>query len=496
MDWFYIYAQESQESWRTLKKRIVNHPLLTLWFFLLSFGFIWLVLRIYVFSIEQDTGGLFADLEVNSILLLIFIIFFAKSVSDTSRKIAQNKALVFHLSQPTKQANVLFGKLFFEMMINLGLYITMLSLFVFSILVFDYGIAGDLWFVLNSVSLVLLGTIIGTMFSLFNVFAIKKRFLLLMWLSPLLIILYYVLYYTSIGSYNLLLILFVLLAFSLIMIIPTNWFFLESWNRGTNPGKSIDKTVLSSRGITENRLFKILLSAKERALLKREIAERLRSKEFIGTVITIIAISYGSLYIAMEYNQEIFVENRFGSLFTPLMVGLGIFAACLLEPGLSQLSSIGKEGKNLWVLKSQPLSGATIIKIKALANMISLPLIIIGPAVFVTLYTGYDLLIGLFAALGALMMVMLFTGIGAWFGARYPNFDESVKGYPDIMTTYIFAMVCFIFCIVFSIIPFGMVLTDRILGILTMIFCVDLAAMVLYSGIVLGGAEIDKLEVI
>lgn len=496
MDWFYIYAQESQESWRTLKKRIINHPLLTLWFFLLSFGFIWLVLRIYVFSIEQDTGGLFADLEVNSILLLIFIIFFAKSVSDTSRKIAQNKALVFHLSQPTRQANVLFGKLFFEMMINLGLYTTMLSLFVFISVVFNYGIAGDFWFVVNSVSLTLLGTIIGMMFSLFNVFAIKKRFLLLMWLSPLLIILYYVLYYTSIGSYNLFFVLFVFLAFSLIMVIPTNWFFLESWNRGTNPGKSLGKTVFSSRSLADNKFSQILLSGKERALLRREIAERLRSKEFIGTVITIIAITYGSLYIAMEYNQEIFIESRFGSLFTPMMVGLGIFAACLLEPGLSQLSSIGKEGKNLWILKSQPLSGATIIKIKALANMISLPLIVIGPGIFVTLYTGYDVVIGLFSALGALMMVMLFTGIGAWFGARYPNFDESVKGYPDIMTTYLFAMVCFIFCIIFLIIPFGILLSDRVLGILAMIFYVDLAALVLYSGIILGGAEIDKLEVI
>jgi hypothetical protein len=282
---------------------------------------------------------------------------------------------------------------------------------------------------------------------------------------------------------------------SFVMIIPSNWVFLEAWNRGTNPNKSTGKTLFSFFRVGEGRFIKLVLSEEERALLKREIAERMRSKEFIGTVITVLAITYGSLYIATEYSQELYIENQFGLIFTPMMVGLGIFSASLLEPGLSQLSSIGKEGKNLWVLKSQPLSGATIIKIKALSNMVSMPLIIAGPAIFVTLYTGYDPVIALFASIGALMMILLFTGIGSWFGAKFPNFDESVKGYPDIMTTYLFAMVCFIFCIVFSLIPFGIMLENKFLGILAMIFYADIAALVLYFGIYLGGKEVDKLEV-
>jgi hypothetical protein len=382
-----------------------------------------------------------------------------------------------------------------QLFINLGFFTATIAIFVLNILLFDYPVAGDFWFVAAAISLTVLATTIGIMFSIFNVFAFRKRLSLLLWLSPILIFLYYVLYYTFITSYNLFAIILALLIFSFVMIIPANWFFLDAWNHGTNPNKGVGRTILSFLNIGDDRISRILLSGSERALLKREIAERMRSKEFIGTVITVIAISYGSLYIATEYNQEIYIENRFGLLFTPLMVGLGIFSASLLEPGLSQLSSIGKEGKNLWVLKSQPLSGATIVKIKALSNMVSMPLIIAGPAIFVTLYTGYDPVIALFSSIGALMMIMLFTGIGSWFGAKYPNFDESVKGYPDIMTTYLFAMVCFIFCIMFSIIPFGFMLEDRFLGILVMIFYADLAAVVLYMGIVLGGKEIDKLEV-
>jgi hypothetical protein len=453
------------------------------------------MLRMYEFSIESDTGGLFAEIEVNSILLIIFIFIFAKTVSDTSRKIAQNKAIVFHLSQPIRQANVLIGKLMAQLMINLGLFTAIIALFVVNILLFRFPVPGDFWFVANSIVLTVLATTIGIMFSLFNVFPCKKRLVLLLGLSPFLTFLYYVLYYTQMGGALLFIVIFFLMTLSFLMIIPSNWVFLEAWNRGTNPNKTVGKILFSFFKIGESRITRALLSGNERALLKREIAERMRSKEFIGTVITILAITYGSLYIALEYSQEMFIENRFGAFFTPMMVGLGIFAASLLEPGLSQLSSIGKEGKNMWVLKSSPLSGATIVKIKALSNMVSMPLIILGPAIFVTLYMGYDVVIALFSAIGALMMIMLFTGIGSWFGAKYPNFDESVKGYPDIMTTYLYAMVCFILCIMFSFIPLGVLFLDRVLGMLAIIFYADLAALVLYLGITLGGSAIDRMEV-
>jgi hypothetical protein len=453
------------------------------------------MLRMYVFSLESETGGLFVEIEVNSLMLMIFIFIFAKTVSDSSRKVAQNKALVFHLSQPIKQTNVLYGKLMAQLMINMGLFTAIMALFVANILLFGFPISGDFWFVANSIVLTVLATTVGLMFSLFNVFPFKKRFKLLLVITPFLSFLYYVLYYTTLTGSILFIVLFFLMLFSFIAIIPSNRVFLEAWNRGTNPNKTIGRSFISFFRIGEGKIARSVLSGGERALLKREIAERMRSKEFIGTVITVLAITYGSLYIALDYSDEFFIESRFGEFFVPMMVGMGIFAASLLEPGLSQLSSIGKEGKNLWILKSSPLSGATIIKVKALANMVSLPLIILGPAVFVTLYMGYDVVIALFAALGALMMIMLFTGIGSWFGAKYPNFDESVKGYPDIMTTYLYAMVCFILCIMFSLIPLGIIFFDRFLGILAIIFYADLAALILYLGITLGGSAIDKLEV-
>jgi hypothetical protein len=59
------------------------------------FAFTWIVLSMYAFTVEQGEEGIFTDIEPNTLLLIIFFIFLAKSVADTTRRVVQNKALVF-----------------------------------------------------------------------------------------------------------------------------------------------------------------------------------------------------------------------------------------------------------------------------------------------------------------------------------------------------------------------------------------------------------------
>ena len=92
-------------------------------------------------------------------------------------------------------------------------------------------------------------------------------------------------------------------------------------------------------------------------------------------------------------------------------------------------------------------------------------------------------------------MVFLFTGFGVWFGAKYPNFDESNKGNPDIMTMYLFAMGCLILGMLFLFVPFYLMIKNyNILGILMMILVTDFAALFLYYTAERGGAKLDRLE--
>lgn len=495
MVWFDIYAQDALEAWRVLKRKASKHPFLTLWFLMLAFGFVWLILRFYSLSLEEAEGGLFVEVDTGTLFLMIFIIFFAKSVSNATRKIVQSKSLVFHLSQPSRQSSLLYGKIFTEIVINVGLFTAFIALIVSNILLFDFHIPSDPWFVANAVILTIFGTILGVVFSIFNVFPFKKKLLLMMLIVPFLVSFYSALTYLRLSLEILFLLFWIMTGLSFVLIVPSNLVFLEAWNIGTNPGKSIKKPLYSTEANNRRTLIGRFMDEKTRALLKREIAEKFRSRAFLGMVVTITAISYGTAYATTRFDDIDLLTMRFGYLLSPLVVGLGIFAAALLEPGISTLGSVGKEGKNLWILKSSPLKGSTIIQAKALASLISIPFIIAGPAIAATLYLGYSIDAAIFSAIGAITMVLLLTGIGAWFGARYPNFDENVKGNPDIMTMYVYAMVALFFASIFCTIPLLILFFDRFLGFLAIIFFGDLAALVLYLGTILGGVELDKLEV-
>lgn len=494
MDWFDIYAVDALGASRALKKRVRSHPLFTLWFLVLCMVFCWFMLRIYSISLAQDAGP-FTDITPGNVLLILFIIFFAKSVSDTQRRINQNKSLVFDLAQPTRQSHVLYGKLLYEIAANLWLFSLIMGLTVFTILLFGFSIPGDAWFVVNATTATAMGTVMGVLFAIFNIFPLRRRLLLMMWIILPMSVFYSILTYTSLSGPVLFTAIGLLTLFSLSEISLGNRVFIEAWNIGCHPGKAARRSLYTPRVVLNSGIIIRLLKPNTLVLLKREVTERFRSGQFLGMVITIIAVTYGTIYAINEFADTEAVAIRYGYLVKPLIVGMGIFAAALLEPGISTLSSIGKEGKNIWILRSSPLRGSTVVSTKALASLVSVPFIALGPGIFPSFYAGFGYGSIIFSALVALTMVLLCTGIATWFSAKYPNFDESVKGYPDIMTLYIYAMVCLIFAVMFCTIPFFIWIYDPVLGMLAIIFFADMAALVLYLGIILGGAQLDRTEV-
>jgi hypothetical protein len=335
----------------------------------------------------------------------------------------------------------------------------------------------------------------GLIFAIFNVFPFKRRLALMTLLMPLFVVFYSILMYTSFGGPTLSLIMAILVGLSFGELMLANRVFLEAWNIGTHPGKGIRKSLYTPRNNGREPVLARFMAEDSHVLLKREVVERFRSGQFLGMVITLVAITYGTIYAVNEFADAEAVQMRYGYLIKPLIVGMGIFAAALLEPGISTLSSIGKEGKNIWILRSSPIRGSTVLSTKAVASLVSVPFIAFGPGIFPGIFAGFDYTSTIFSALVALTMVFLCTGIASWFSAKYPNFDESVKGYPDIMTLYMYAMVSLFFVLMFVTLPFLIWLYDNVLGMLAIIFVADLAALVMYLGIVLGGAALDRTEV-
>jgi hypothetical protein len=507
MGWYEIYSKDTIGSYRVLNKRISKHPFMTVWFLLLMIAFAWIVLWMYEFSITQAEDALFADAEPNTFLLIIFFLFLAKSVADTTRRVAQNKELVFYLSQPIKQKGVLFGKFLSEHVFNLLIFETAISVMLIVIVFFRLKIIVDMWYIGYSLLMVILGTSLGFSFSIINSLRpILRRLTVLLSEMPFFVVIYIVIvnFYYSLDGWPLTVFLIFLIITSFLLLLICDRIFLDAWTFGISANEGAKKSVydiFSRTPLVPERL----MDERLRALVRREIAENVRSGAIWGTVITVIAITYGTMYAIDSFGDGNVLQVSFGKYVYPLVVGMGIFAVSALEPGISSLSSIGKEGKNLWILKTAPFRGRLVTQSKALANVAISPLIVFGTgllsAYYLSFHTEIELMnysffeVVIFTALGAQTMIFLFTGLGIWFGAKFPNFDESNKGNPDIMTMYIFAMGCLFLGVSFMAVPFYLMMENlNFLSILALILALDIAALFLYITTDRAGLALEKLE--
>ncbi len=507
MGWYDVYSKDSISTYRVLSKRISKHPFMTLWFILLMFAFAWIVLSMFSLSMRQGEEGIFSDMEPNTILLIIFFIFLAKSVADTTRRVVQNKALVFYLSQPIRKRSVLFGKFVSEMVFNLLVFETIVGVGVVVIAAFRLGFELDLLYFCYALIFSVVGTSLGFSFSVFNALRpLRRRFTVMLAEVPFFVAVYVITtdVYNTLSGWPMILLSLSLAIMSLLLLFLCQNVFLDSWTFGTSANEGAKKSVYDIFARTP-LVPRRLMDERLRALIRRELAEKVRSGGIWGTVITVIAITYGTKY-AMDTLADVdILQMSVGKYVYPLLVGMGIFAISTLEPGISSLSSIGREGKNLWILKTAPFGGEKVAKAKVLANVAISPMIVFGTALFAAYYMTFHteislinytfLEISLFSALAAQTMIFLFVGLGIWFGIKFPNFDESNKGNPDIMTMYIFSMGCLFLGMLYLSAPFYLMMKQyNVLGILLMILSLDISLLFLYWSAEEGGRELEKLE--
>jgi ABC-2 type transport system permease protein len=130
------------------------------------------------------------------------------------------------------------------------------------------------------------------------------------------------------------------------------------------------------------------------------------------------------------------INNMYSKFLYPMIIGLALFLGAVLQCSLIGLASISMEGKPFWILKSLPVSASTVLKGKSLSIFIlALPTVILIP-IPLTILDGFPFLIGLFFIIEAFALVIAFTGIGIWSGSKMPNFDETMRNMPDLMSQF------------------------------------------------------------
>ncbi|MDD5503378.1 MAG: hypothetical protein PHH26_07960 [Candidatus Thermoplasmatota archaeon] len=108
-----------------------------------------------------------------------------------------------------------------------------------------------------------------------------------------------------------------------------------------------------------------------------------------------------------------------------------IIAGTAIQSGLLALSSVGMEGRRLWLYRSAPVEGRKIAFAKGLAVIsLSIPTAI-AVAIFACTFGKASIEEWLFCLITAPSLALIFAANGLWIGSGMPNLDEALYGLPD-----------------------------------------------------------------
>ena len=497
---YYIYSADVLSAYRDFQKKVHSSPLMTLWFFILLFFAIGVVLRV-VYQVQHSGNILPINVDVYSLFAIIFVFFLAKSSVDIQRLLIQNREMLFVFTQPIKIESIFFGKFITVFCFNLGLFAAGSGIFTLELLVFNfvgYPIQFDGMLFVQVLFLTLLGITIGTALGVFAMVQPWKRKIIYMFIGSIPVTALYFTY--RFLNYFPPLIIFILLGMSFVILFgyaPDK--ILTLWNNFTTPKEKTffepynPKCDLSSRFIDMFALFPFI-TGRMRIIAKKELFITRRSKELFSTAIVgvfITFLQYGAYQLVGDFRQY-GVQNLQVYIY-PIVIAFCLYVAASLLLTTTMLSAIGKENDNFWIVKSVPQSGFTFVSGKALFAFIYVPYVLIV-AVPIPLLIYQDVFTLSYYILSALTVSVLYIGLGAYFGAKYPNFSEAKKGEPDVMLLYSVLMITLIVSVVLIMPTFFVFLIDKILGIILIVYSLDWALFIGYYAIHYSGRIVDRME--
>ena len=177
------------------------------------------------------------------------------------------------------------------------------------------------------------------------------------------------------------------------------------------------------------------LDRKTAALVRKEIVNSLREKDAVGAYISTIFIGLFILFWIYTLGQP--TEELGGETFYPTLLAFGIYIGALLQCTLVGASSIGIEGKRLWILKSLPIDSVSVLKGKA----ISIAILSLPGLLFIWLSTSYfanfSSKVTLFFGEMVILAILINTGLGMWAAGVFADFDSDNRGNPDFLTQFL-----------------------------------------------------------
>ncbi len=468
-----LFSYDILQSYRATKEKIIEHPIMTIWFILLLFTGFAMVLFLIEFASTLDE--LFIEPSRGDVLFSIFFFLFAKSSAETVDNTFRNNRLKFLISSPISSRKVVFSRLLKEVWYNLLLVAVSMGIVTSVVHIFNIQLPIDTYFLPHLYMLSLLAPISGFFIAMLSQQKDVKRKIIGMILYGQTIPIVYWILRTMESSLHVNLAIFSIFILTLVLILVTHDNFLDAWINGVTV-----KTDSSFRFHEVGDFLPSFIKEPIRRVAEKEILQRWRRRESPASVGVIFFISIGLIFMYSSFGPDPDLGIGLDEFFYPTLIGMALYLGIVIQLVLPSLTLFSREGRKMWAIKTLPLGAEDVIWGKVIAIIFFSWITVLLIAIPLPIILGYSINVILFSIISAVMMILSFTGIGTWASVRFPNYDESNDGAPDIITMYSILMLCLISTFMLISVPFTLFQMDRVLGILTLILSADLALLILY----------------
>lgn len=483
-----MFSTEIIRSYRVSRSKISEHPFMTLWFLILLIAGIWMTLIVIVLIAEMDEP--FINPTRRDILFSLFFILMAKASAETSEDSLRNHSIKYYFVTPIRTVKIALSRLLKVFWYNLALIAFVMSLVTLLIHVQGITLPADSMFFVKLYALIILAPCVGFNLAVFSHQASLKDKIILVSVYGQVLTFVWTILHPSLSPSTQLVLIAILLLYSVFITLITTPMFKNAWISGI---KGKNHNVL--RFHRRKDFLPSIIPPGIRKVAQGEILRRWRNRQIPATIGVNLILSIGLLFIYRQLGPDPDIGLDLGKYFYPALIGITIYTGIVVHSVIPSLTLFSRDGNRLWGFRTAPLDSRSLVWGKASSSLLFSPLTSLVLVLPITTVLEYPPIFILFALAASFCMYFLFTGIGVLMGVVFPNFDESNRGAPDVMTMYSSLMFCLITGTFFLGIPTAVFQMDRILGLLACIFFADMAALVMVILFKMTGKRYSDMEV-
>jgi ABC-2 type transport system permease protein len=184
--------------------------------------------------------------------------------------------------------------------------------------------------------------------------------------------------------------------------------------------RKMNTMILTGKSSVKYKMGELKLASPCKALYKKELKRYFSSTIYVlNTGFGIVLLTIGVIALLFIDKDKLFSDPQLSAMVGSsgtLLVSFCVVTCC------TTMASISLEGKNLWIIKSLPVSPGTIFKAKIAVNMtIAAPAVIDAVIFSAILHTGF---INCIITVLITVLYIIFTAVyGLIINLKFPNFN-------------------------------------------------------------------------